>query len=95
MVLGAEGEEMRKLKTYVGCFDGTYHIMVAATTKKEAAARMHISVYTLNQFGSDTGNHDDIMIAEHVPGVVFRRKMYSRGTEDQWLPCPRLNSARD
>lgn len=55
--------------------------VVAATSQKKAAALLGCTLGFLRDYGSETGNEDDLAQALSEPGVVFWREMddQSRG----------------
>lgn len=50
--------------------------VVAASSKKAAAKAFGMSVYTLTQYGSITGNEEEIKLAMMEPGEVFISEYY-------------------
>lgn len=61
-----------KLKVY-GYGDGRNRLIVAAASKKEAAAALGISVGQLSKYGCVTGNSEEISTAMAMPKTVFIR----------------------
>ena len=57
----------RKLKVFVVGHDGRNTRMVAATSRKAAAAMMDVTLCRLSDYGSVTGNQHDIEVAMTEP----------------------------
>lgn len=81
---------MMELKVYGGCYDGKNRVIVAATSKKEAHAKMSaalhgISYYTWNEFTADTGDDKELAVALSAPGTVFSAK---NGYQSEFAALP-------
>lgn len=70
---------MSKLNVYCCTIAGRHEDMVAATSRKGAAALLKLSVYELTTYGFDA-NDEEQEIALSAPGTVFRREDAISGT---------------
>ena len=53
--------------------------IIAAKTKKEAAAAFSMSLYIFNEYACETGNEEELQVALSDPGKVFYRPIYGKG----------------
>lgn len=63
----------RPLKVYGLCRDGHNRVIVAASTMKEAAALVQVSMYHFSRFACPTGNEEEIATALSKPRTPFYR----------------------
>lgn len=63
----------RKLKVYNGNWCGLEMRMVAATSKRAAAALIGVSLHEFNAYYGETSNAQDIATALAEPGAVFSK----------------------
>ena len=63
--------------------DGTYQGIVAAKTKKDAAAALGMTRYAFDQQGTVTANAFQVELAMREPGVAWRTK-YSDHQNKEW-----------
>lgn len=62
-----------KLKVYGVNYDGKERLVVAASSQKLAAQLMGVTIGCMRDFGSVTGNKEEIAKAMIEPGRVWRR----------------------
>lgn len=70
------------LKVFGANYDGKNRRIVAATSQKQAAALLGMSLSGFRAYGSVTGNREEIEIAMREPGAVWSQG-YQRGA--QWV----------
>lgn len=61
------------MKVFGGNYDGRYRRIVAAKTKKEAAALVGVGPYQFREHFCATGNDKELATALAEPGVVFQQ----------------------
>lgn len=63
-----------KLKVYGIGWMGKCRRIVATTSKKKAAELIGTTFYHFNEYGSETGNEEEVKLAMSKPGTVFERE---------------------
>jgi len=80
---------MRQLKVYGVNLNGHYRGIVAATSRTAAARAFGIKPYHMRDFGSETGNPEEVALALSRPGAVFQRAYGGIGAEwKEVVPAP-------
>lgn len=81
----------RKLKVFCANLDGRHEGVVAATSQKEAARLLGMSLGSFRTWGHETGNTEQIDVAMREPGVAWKRSFANYHAE--WIRIePRKNS---
>ena len=73
---------MAKLKVYHGCgflngISGQIDILIATSSQKKASELIGVSISTIKNYFSQTGNKETIEIAMKKPETIFYRKKNS------------------
>lgn len=85
---------MPKLKVFCCTLAGRNDAMVAAPSRKVAAALLELSLYELTTYGADASD-DEQAIALAEPGAVFRKRddFVGCGGWERLLPAPSAKPA--
>lgn len=64
---------MRAIKVFGVNYDGRHRRIVAATSMTAAAINMGIKAYHMREYGSETGDPEEVSLAMLEPGVVWEK----------------------